>query len=227
MIVSENNDDFLFRKFSAMSVFETEAYKAGYRYVIGIDEAGRGPLAGPVLAVACYLPPGKFFPGVDDSKKMTSSGRKKIKDLLLSDKEVSFGIGLVEAPIIDRINILQATKQAMREAVDSCRTPTDFLLIDGMNFDINGLPSRGIVKGDALCVSIAAASVLAKEFRDEIMLRYHKEYPEYGFERHKGYGTAVHLAALKKFGPTPIHRKSFSPVAKCKFQSPSYCEASV
>lgn len=206
----------LHQKFFEMSRFEKEAYDSGCRYVCGVDEAGRGPLAGPVVAAACFLPHDVVFLGLDDSKKMSPEKRKKMQELLLSDDRVVYGIGVVDAQTIDEINIFQATKEAMRRAVSSCPVSADLLLVDGLKLDdhIVGIPSRKIIKGDTLSVSIAAASVLAKEHRDALMLVHHREYPEYGFDKHKGYGTAVHFEALEKFGVTPIHRKTFSPVAR-------------
>lgn len=202
-------EDFLDR----MTQFEREAYAKDYSYVIGVDEVGRGPLAGPVVAAACYIPLGKCFFGIDDSKKLSPYKRRQLYDALKSDPEVVYHYGIVSVEEIDKINILNATKQAMKEAVSFFVNKMDFILVDGLDLGIFDVAYRSIVKGDSLSQLIAAASILAKEFRDDIMRKYHEEFPEYGFDKHKGYGTALHLQALKKFGPSKIHRKSFSPVA--------------
>ncbi|MBQ8498448.1 ribonuclease HII [Chlamydia sp.] len=197
--------------FEEKSIFERQAIKQGYSQIAGVDEAGRGPLAGPVVAGACVLPKGKVFLGIDDSKKLSPKQRRFLYDLLLEDPEVVCGIGVVSVERIDEINILEATKEAMIQAIASLREVPDFLLVDGLYLP-HKIPSLKIIKGDARSVSIAAASILAKEYRDELMRNLHLEYPEYGFDKHKGYGTAAHLQALKQFGPCIYHRKSFSPV---------------
>ncbi|ADH17719.1 ribonuclease HII [Chlamydia trachomatis] len=197
--------------FEEKSIFENQAIEQGYSQVAGIDEAGRGPLAGPVVAGACILPRGKVFLGIDDSKKLTPKQRRYLYELLLEDPEVDCGVGVVSVERIDEINILEATKEAMVQAIASLRSTPDFLLVDGL-FLPHKVPSLKIIKGDARSVSIAAASIIAKEYRDELMRKLHVEYPEYGFDKHKGYGTAAHLQALKHFGPCVYHRKSFSPV---------------
>ncbi len=186
--------------------FERKALKAGYQKIAGVDEAGRGPLAGPVVAAACILPHGLLLEGVNDSKKLTRQKRKTLYKRLTEDPTISFGVAAIDAPTIDKINIYQATIQAMLAAVS--HLDADYLLVDGLNLP-HTLPTEKIIKGDARCHAIACASIIAKEYRDLLMEGYAKEYPDYGFEQHKGYGTAGHKAALAKYGPTPIHRASF------------------
>lgn len=195
-----------------MLAFEEEAYACGYGRIAGIDEAGRGPLAGPVVAAACIIPRGRIIPGVNDSKQLTPLQRDKLFDLLTEDKEICFAVGLADALEIDQINIYQATRLAMGRAVVGLTQEPDFLLVDGMPLPHLAIPNKKIVRGDVLSQSIAAASIIAKVTRDRMMLEYHLKWPEYAFDRHKGYGTAFHLAALKQYGPCAIHRKSFAPV---------------
>lgn len=194
-------------------VYEREATDAGFSYVAGVDEAGRGPLAGPVVAGACLLPKGKVFLGIDDSKKLSSNKRRALYQELISDPEVVYGIGVVSADRIDTINIFEATKEAMNLAIEALSVTPDFLLVDGMHLP-HTIPCRKLIKGDSLSASIAAASILAKEYRDDLMRALHELFPCYGFDQHKGYGTAKHLVALKNFGPCEHHRKSFAPVKK-------------
>lgn len=193
--------------------YESGLQKRGFKLIAGIDEAGRGPLAGPVVAAAVILPFKAKIKGLDDSKKLTPGKREKLYFEII-ETAVSFGIGLVSEKVIDRINILKATHMAMREAADNLRVTPDFLIIDGKRkikgFDI---PLRMIPSGDAKSSSIAAASIIAKVTRDRIMRTLHSKYPVYGFDRHMGYATEEHRAALIKHGPSPIHRKSFEPVA--------------
>ena len=187
---------------------ENSVLADGYSLVCGTDEAGRGPLAGDVFAAAVILPPGLVIDGLDDSKKLSPKKREKLFDVIISEA-LSCGIASASASEIDEINILNAALLAMRRAVEMLDPKPDFILIDGSvnrGFDI---PARAIVKGDSLSPSIAAASVLAKVSRDRKCLEYDKEYPEYGFARHKGYPTADHYEAIKKYGILPIHRKSF------------------
>ncbi|NGX61411.1 MAG: Ribonuclease HII [Chlamydiae bacterium] len=191
-------------------VLESEARSVGFTRIAGVDEAGRGPLAGPVVAAACVLGEGVAFPGIDDSKTLSSQTREALFSEITGHKEVAFGVGIVSAAVIDQINILQATLQAMREAVLALSVPPDFLLVDGTHLPFPDFPSRKVVKGDSLSQSIAAASILAKVTRDKMMLEWDQEYPEYGFASHKGYGTRRHREALAKYGPSPLHRKSFS-----------------
>jgi ribonuclease HII len=183
----------------------------GFSFIAGIDEVGRGPLAGPVVAAAVVFPRGSIIPAVNDSKKLKESEREELFDLILAVKEVQYAIAVIDAPEIDKINILRATHTAMRQAVEQLKY-VDFLLVDGL--PVPGLPveSKAIVKGDSKSASIAAASIIAKVYRDRMMTEYAKNYPEYGFEQHKGYGTAMHMAAIAKYGICPLHRRSFAPV---------------
>lgn len=177
-------------------------------YVAGIDEAGRGPLAGPVVAAAVILPKDIFLPFLNDSKKVTEKRRDVLFDEI-KQNAIAYGIGIASNTLIDEINILQATYEAMREAVNALEKTPDILLVDAVHIPDINIKQVGIVKGDAKSVNIAAASILAKVTRDRIMVEYDKIYPEYGFASNKGYGTATHIAALKEVGPCAIHRKSF------------------
>ncbi len=177
-------------------------------YVAGIDEAGRGPLAGPVVAAAVILPKDIFLPFLNDSKKVTEKRRDVLFDEI-KQNAIAYGIGIASNTLIDEINILQATYEAMREAINALEKTPDVLLVDAVHIPDINLKQVGIVKGDAKSVNIAAASILAKVTRDRIMAEYDKIYPEYGFASNKGYGTATHIAALKEVGPCAIHRKSF------------------
>lgn len=177
-------------------------------YVAGIDEAGRGPLAGPVVAAAVILPKDIFLPFLNDSKKVTEKRRDVLFDEI-KQNAIAYGIGIASNTLIDEINILQATYEAMREAINSLEKTPDVLLVDAVHIPDINIKQVGIVKGDAKSVNIAAASILAKVTRDRIMAEYDKIYPEYGFASNKGYGTATHIAALKEVGPCAIHRKSF------------------
>ena len=190
----------------AMSVYERRFADRGL--IAGIDEVGRGPLAGPVCACALILPTDHPVLYLNDSKKLTAKNRDELYDVLKREA-VSIGIGYESPEIIDEINILQATYSAMRSALAALSPGPDFLLIDAVSIPGVSVPSRSIVHGDALSVSIAAASIVAKVSRDRLMEEYDRLYPEYGFARNKGYGTAEHMAALRKYGPCPIHRKSF------------------
>ena len=177
-------------------------------YVAGIDEAGRGPLAGPVVAAAVILPKDIFLPFLNDSKKVTEKRRDVLFDEI-KQNAIAYGIGIASNTLIDEINILQATYEAMREAIHALEKTPDVLLVDAVHIPDINIRQVGIVKGDAKSVNIAAASILAKVARDRLMAEYDKIYPEYGFASNKGYGTATHIAALKEVGPCAIHRKSF------------------
>ena len=177
-------------------------------YVAGIDEAGRGPLAGPVVAAAVILPKDIFLPFLNDSKKVTEKRRDVLFDEI-KQNAIAYGIGIASNTLIDEINILQASYEAMREAVNALEKTPDVLLVDAVHIPDINIKQVGIVKGDAKSVNIAAASILAKVTRDRLMAEYDKIYPEYGFASNKGYGTATHIAALKEIGPCAIHRKSF------------------
>jgi ribonuclease HII len=194
--------------------FEEEARKDGHRWVAGIDEAGRGPLAGPVSAAAVILPEGYECPMLDDSKKLSEKKREALYETLTQDAGVRWCLSFGEVEEIEKINILRATHAAMARAAKGLKQRPDFCLIDGLDVPKFPLPSRGIVKGDGLSLSIAAASIIAKVSRDRLMLKYAEEFPEYGFEKHKGYGTKKHLEALHRHGPCRIHRKTFQPIAQ-------------
>lgn len=185
--------------------------ESGFSFIAGVDEAGRGPLAGPVVAAAVILPHETRIEGVRDSKIIPEREREQLFWRIL-DNAVDFGVGVVGAEEIDRINILQATRKAMHQAVDDLSHPSELILIDAVHVPTLSVTQKSLIKGDAKSASIAAASILAKVIRDKIMNRYHLIYPQYGFDRHKGYGTRAHLAALREHGPCPIHRKSFQKV---------------
>lgn len=199
-------------RLKAMMSLEFCAKKQGYRCIAGVDEAGRGPLAGPVVAAACVLPEGAFISGIDDSKKLVASKRYEVFQQILTFPGIDYAVGVVDALIIDQINILQATFQAMVAAISGLRQTPDFLLIDGTGMPPISIPGKPIIAGDSLSQSIAAASIIAKQTRDELMSKYHQEWPEYGFNAHKGYGTKQHLLAIEKYGPCPLHRMSFQPL---------------
>jgi ribonuclease HII len=188
--------------------FEAEARARGFRVIAGLDEAGRGPLAGPVVAAAVVLPERGKLKGVNDSKKL-SAGQREEMFSLLGEKALAMGVGIVDVQEIDRINILQASLKAMELAVEKLPQPPDFLLIDGIHSLHLPLPQQTIPKGDQRCLAIAAASIVAKVTRDRLMAAYHEQYPQYNFARHKGYGTKEHLQAIQKYGCCPLHRRSF------------------
>lgn len=198
--------------------FEKAAAKRGdasdFSRIAGIDEAGRGPLAGPVSAAAVILPKGYSHELLDDSKKLSEKKRELIYEDLIADKRIQWAHSFAEPEEIDRINILKATHAAMARAAGQLNVEPIYCLIDGLAVPNFPYPSEGIVKGDGKSLSIAAASIIAKVTRDRKMLEYAEEFPEYGFERHKGYGTKFHLEALHLHGPTKIHRQSFAPVAQ-------------
>ena len=188
--------------------YEHNAYLRGFTAVCGIDEAGRGPLAGPVCAAAVLLPEGLVIDGLNDSKKL-SEKRRELLFPVIEENALAFGIGFADEKEIDEINILQATFLAMRRAFDAMQRRCDYVLVDGNRMPPMPVPGETVVKGDAKSPSIAAASILAKVARDRVMLEYAKQYPEYQFEKHKGYGTKAHVEALHAFGPSPIHRRTF------------------
>lgn len=191
-----------------MDTFEKLAHLEGYKQIAGIDEAGRGPLAGPVVAAAVIFPPDYRNAEIKDSKKLSARKREELYEIIVSEA-IAVGVGVADAEIIDRVNILQATFLAMREAVLELSTPPDFLLIDGLHCISMQIPQKPLVKGDNRSVSIAAASIIAKVSRDRIMEMYHRQFPQYNFLQNKGYGTKEHCTALKQFGICKIHRKSF------------------
>ena len=183
-------------------------YAEGINVICGVDEAGRGPLAGPVCAAAVILPPHLEIPGLTDSKKLTDKKRRELFPVI-QDQAIAYGIGLASEQEIDEINILQATFLAMQRALDQLSVKPDLALIDGNREKDFGLPVKTVVKGDSLSMNIAAASILAKVTRDDLMVQMAQQYPEYGFEIHKGYGTKAHYAALAEHGTCPIHRQTF------------------
>ena len=188
--------------------FEKEEQAKGNFIIAGVDEVGRGPLAGPVCVAAVIMPLDDIVEGVDDSKKVSEKKRNLLFEQI-KEKAVAYSIKMVSEEMIDRINILQATKLCMKEAIESLPIKPDIVLIDAIDKLDTEVKLRGIIKGDALSYSIGCASILAKVTRDEYMVSLAKDYPEYGFEKHKGYGTKVHIEALKEFGPCPHHRLSF------------------
>lgn len=191
-----------------MDTFEKLAYQKGYKFIAGVDEAGRGPLAGPVVAAAVIFPPNYQNNQINDSKKISASKREELYDVIINDA-ITVGVGTADAGTIDRINILQASLQSMREAVLELLPLPDFLLIDGLHKIPLPTPQKPLVRGDALSVSIAAASIIAKVSRDRIMEMYHRQFPQYNFLQNKGYGTKEHRNAILEFGLCKIHRRSF------------------
>lgn len=206
-------------KVSRFRPFEDECRAHGFARIAGLDEAGRGPLAGPVVAAAVILPCGFAHGGIKDSKALSSKQRQSLEPLIRERAE-SWAIGVVEVAEIDRINILRASLLAMAKALDALEKRPDCLLIDGnqpipaaiLNGGSPSLYQKTIIKGDRLCLSIAAASIIAKVARDRLMIEADERFPEYGFAAHKGYGSAAHLAALRRYGPSPLHRLSYKPV---------------
>lgn len=188
--------------------FEEKAWQNGYSAVCGVDEAGRGPLAGPVCAAAVILPAGIVIDGLNDSKKLTEKKREALFDII-TENAISWSVSLVDETVIDEINILQATYRAMQQAVEGLPRPADFVYVDGNRSEGLTLPHECVVSGDARIPSIAAASIIAKVTRDRLMRDFAVRYPAYGFEKHKGYGSRAHYAALLEHGPCPIHRRTF------------------
>lgn len=197
------------KRLHAMYKLEQQLQKAGYQRIAGVDEAGRGPLAGPVVAAATIIPPGTFIPHLKDSKKLTAKQREKVYEQIMALK-IPYGLGQASVEEIDRFNILNASRLAMMRAVRNLSIQPDYLLLDGYAWPGINLPHRGVVGGDAQSLSIAAASVLAKVTRDRLMVQVDQAFPGYGFAKHKGYPTAEHYAALARLGPCPIHRRSFN-----------------
>jgi ribonuclease HII len=193
--------------------FELEARRRGYRLIAGLDEAGRGPLAGPVVAAAVILPTRCRLVGVDDSKQVSESARVQLYEVIIR-RARAVGVGIATEQEIDGLNILEATRLAMRRALASLTPSADCLLIDAVILSNLAIPSRPIIKGDTLSISIAAASIIAKVTRDRMMAVYHQTYPDYNFLSHKGYGTEEHLQRLAQYGPCAIHRRTFAPVAQ-------------
>ena len=189
---------------------EEELYSQGTTSIAGIDEAGRGPLAGPVVVAGVIMPADSMIEGVNDSKKVSEKKREKLYDLIL-EEAISYSVAIIWQDVIDDINILNATKKGVTEVVDGLDVKPDLIIVDALeHIDTRGIPYEPIIKGDAKCYNIAAASIIAKVTRDRIMRKYDEMYPQYGFLNHKGYGTAKHIAAIKEYGLCPIHRKSFT-----------------
>lgn len=199
------------QRLDALYVYEYAARDEGAQVVAGVDEAGRGPLAGPVVVAAAILPFGLYLPGLNDSKKVSPKKRELLYDEIM-EKAVAVHVSIMDAATIDRVNIYQATMNGMYEAILSLEPKPDKVLIDAVELSKLPMPSLSIIKGDAKSASIAAASIIAKVTRDRMMMKYDVEYPQYGFAQHKGYGTAQHIKALETYGPCPIHRRSFEPV---------------
>jgi ribonuclease HII len=193
-----------------MNKYENELRKQGFRYIAGIDEVGRGPLAGPVVAAAVILPLDFYLPGLNDSKKISEKKREEFYEAIVQ-QSISYGIGIIDNEEIDEVNIYVATKKAMYQAINNLTVNPDYLLIDAMKLD-TPYPQESIIKGDSKSVSISAASILAKVTRDRMMKEYAFQYPQYGFEKNMGYGTKDHLQALSAYGISPLHRKSFAPI---------------
>ncbi len=188
---------------------EKELYNKGFEYICGIDEAGRGPLAGPVVVAGVIMPKDSMIEGVNDSKKVSEKKREKLYDVIL-EEAISYSVAIVGQDVIDDINILNATKQGVTKVVEELEVKPNLILVDALtHINTKGIPYDSIIKGDAKCYNIAAASIIAKVTRDRIMREWDEIYPQYGFINHKGYGTAKHIEALKEYGPCPIHRKTF------------------
>ena len=188
-------------------IYERELLSRGYKLIAGVDEVGRGPLAGPVVTAAVIMPTDDIIEGVDDSKKLSEKKREKLAELIKS-KAIAYSVARIESDEIDEINILNAVKKCMYNAVKSLTIMPDITLVDGVDLHLP-IPAEYVVKGDALSYSIGCASIVAKVYRDNLMKEYAKEYPEYGFEKHKGYGTKNHIETIKEIGPCKLHRKTF------------------
>ncbi len=193
---------------AAMNEIENDLRASGIKYIAGVDEAGRGPLAGPVYAAAVILPENTFIAGINDSKKLSEKRREELFDIII-DTALAYSVFSIDEKRIDDINILNATFEAMNGAVDNLKIKPDYVLIDGNRISGMEIPHETVVKGDAKSISIAAASILAKVSRDRYITEMAEKYPQYGFEKHKGYGTAAHTEAILKYGPCPIHRRTF------------------
>ena len=199
-----------FERLTKLKEIEKELYQKGFKNICGIDEAGRGPLAGPVVVAGVIMPQDSMIEGINDSKKVTEKKREKLYDIIL-EEAISYSVAIVGQDIIDEINILNATKQGVTQVVDELDIKPDLILVDALeHINTKGIPYEPIIKGDAKCYNIAAASIIAKVTRDRIMREWDEIYPQYGFINHKGYGTAKHIEAIKQYGLCPIHRKSFT-----------------
>jgi ribonuclease HII len=207
-------------RLKSLCAYERRVRTQGYQAVAGVDEAGRGPLAGPVVAAACIIPEGIYFEGIDDSKKLDAKKREEFYNKIQENPEILSGVGIVDAIVIDQVNILRATMMAMIAAVAALRRKPDYILVDGNRLPEWDTPAEAIIDGDCLSQSIMAAAIIAKTTRDRMMAEFDLRWPHYGFKEHKGYGTGKHIDALKVHGPCPIHRKTFAPVKSL------YCDRS-
>lgn len=197
-------------RLTKLKEIEKELYTKGFKNICGIDEAGRGPLAGPVVVAGVIMPPDSMIEWVNDSKKVTEKRREELYDKII-EEAISYSVAIIGQDVIDEINILNATKQGVTSVIDGLDVKPDLILVDALTgINTRGIPYEPIIKGDAKCYNIAAASILAKVTRDRIMRQWDEIYPQYGFISHKGYGTAKHIEAIKEYGLTPIHRKSFT-----------------
>ena len=198
------------QRLTELKKIENEIYKTGVQTICGIDEAGRGPLAGPVVVAAVIMPKDSFIEGVNDSKKVSEKKREALYEQI-TDEAIAWGVGIIDQKEIDEINILNATKKGLTTAIKELKVKPDRIIVDALDkIDTLGIPYTPIIKGDAKCYSIAAASIIAKVTRDRIMRQWDEIYPIYGFEKHKGYGTAMHMQAIREYGLCPIHRRSFT-----------------
>ena len=197
-------------RLTKLKEIEKDLYQKGFEKICGIDEAGRGPLAGPVVVAGVIMPQNSMIEGVNDSKKVSEKKREKLYDIII-EEAISYSVAVIGQDVIDEINILNATKQGVTKVVEELDVKPNLIIVDALNhIDTKGIPYDSIIKGDAKCYNIAAASILAKVTRDRIMREWDEIYPQYGFISHKGYGTAKHIAAIKEYGLCPIHRRSFT-----------------
>lgn len=201
-----------------LTTFETNARKQGFELIAGVDEVGRGPLAGPVVAAACIIKEGLIIEGIDDSKLLSPVKRQALYKQLTTHPDIVYSLAVVSESVIDDINILKASLQAMKEAILSLPSGCDFILVDGPFLPDVSIPGKAIIQGDGRSQAIAAASIIAKEHRDTLMRDYHQQYPQYGFNQHYGYATELHRQALSEYGPCPIHRRSFEPIKSMLLQ---------
>ena len=193
-----------------LKAIEKDLYNQGFKKICGIDEAGRGPLAGPVVIAGVIMPQDSMIEGINDSKKVSEKKREKLYDLII-EEAISYSVAVIGQDVIDEINILQATKQGVTQVVEGLEVKPDLILVDALtHINTKGIPCDSIIKGDAKCYNIAAASILAKVTRDRIMRQWDEIFPQYGFAQHKGYGTAKHIQAIRENGLCPIHRRSFT-----------------
>ena len=198
-----------FERLTNLKSMEKQLYDKGFEYICGIDEAGRGPLAGPVVVAGVIMPKDSMIEGVNDSKKVSEKKREKLYDVIL-EEAISYSVAIIGQDVIDEINILNATKQGVTKVVEELDVKPNLILVDALtHINTKGIPYDSIIKGDAKCYNIAAASIIAKVTRDRIMREWDEIYPQYGFINHKGYGTAKHIEGLKEYGPCPIHRRTF------------------